>query len=118
MKSKSILPLVTTSKDTIFFSTFTKMDVLKILCLHSHKKGLRCKILVRNYAEDVIVRSMKFQKKIISLHPSRYQVCYIPSFRKFYAEMDGQCCQLRKLCRNFVNKDFVWYGYGQNSENN
>ena len=42
-------------------------------------------------------------KKKISLHPPRYQGCYISSCREFYAELNAKCCQSGNLCRKFVN---------------
>ena len=50
----------------------------------------------------VVVRWMTQVKKN-SLHPPRYQGCYISSCREFYAEFNAKCCQSGNLCRNFVN---------------
>ena len=49
-----------------------------------------------------LVRWMAQVKKI-SLHPPRYQGCYISSCREFYAEFNVKCCQSGNLCRKFVN---------------
>ena len=54
-ESKSILPLVATTEDTIFIFTVHGFDFLWYLGLHSYQKGLKCRILVRNYAEHVYV---------------------------------------------------------------
>ena len=58
--------------------------------------------LICNLEGLLLVRWMTQVKKK-SLHPPRYQGCYISSCREFYAEFNAKCCQSGNLCRKFVN---------------